>query len=123
MHGSYVLYIMYMLLEGDLFSYFITGIILKYLNIQTLNKKRPPKLPIMKHIIPIQNPCYLRRKMEAFSDIINRDKGPKYLLHVLYIIYVYTVLKSKIKITFDLTYNCLIELYFKMHALFKDKIK
>lgn len=77
----------------------------------------------MKHIIPIQNPCYLRRKMEAFSDIINRDKGPKYLLHVLYIIYVYTVLKSKIKITFDLTYNCLIELYFKMHALFKDKIK
>ena len=37
MHGSYVLYIMYMLLEGDVLSYFITGIIPKYLNIQTLN--------------------------------------------------------------------------------------
>ena len=36
MHGSYVLYIMYMLLEGDVLSYFITGIILKYLNIQHL---------------------------------------------------------------------------------------
>ena len=34
MHGSYVLYIVYMLLEGDVLSYFITGMILNYLNIQ-----------------------------------------------------------------------------------------
>ena len=47
MHGSYVLYIMYMLLEGDVLSYFITGMILNYLNIQhSINNflKRDPNV-------------------------------------------------------------------------------